>query len=101
MSTYHTLLKRDAAALPAYPGDDSPSVSPSVEIGVDERSAKFDLHIYSAVLFKALSESDQDHHTPVEVVDRLTLEDLKQLTQKLVNVISYYDNDFRGLKPDY
>lgn len=71
MSTEYILLDK---------GDDT-------SVSILEHSGKFDLGIYI-------------EDFSVDLCD-LTLEDLKQMNQKLVDVISYFDTEYDGCKTSY
>lgn len=83
MSTYYTLLKRNV-------GD---SGDEGIEIGIDERSNKFDLHLYSAHVFECMAPEDQDRETTVEVYSGLSFEDLRKIRDHINEVLSYFDED--------
>ncbi len=91
MSTYHTLLKRPDGVLPAFEGDTCPNVSPAIEIGLDERSSKFDLHVFSQHLRLGMRDDDADQGSTMEVASGLTFADLRVLRDKINYVLDCYD----------
>lgn len=60
---------------------------------IGEHSNLFDLDCFEY--------RDVDGYSRMISVDDLTLDDLKEISQELVNVISYFDPDFSGTKVKY
>jgi sialic acid synthase SpsE len=93
MSTYYTLLKRADEHSPACEGS-TPSDSPAVEVGIDERSNKFDLYVYSRTLDAKLIESAfaaKDPQAPEDVAVGLTFADLRKIRDRIDEVLGYFE----------
>lgn len=59
-------------------------------VEITERSSKFDINVWSGTIEPEWCS-----------VEGLTLNQIKEVSQRLVNVISYYDENYHECKVDY
>lgn len=59
-------------------------------VEITEHSCLFDIAIYSGTIEPEWCE-----------VNNLTLDDLKEVNQKITNIISYFDPDYKGCEVKY
>lgn len=59
-------------------------------VEITEHSCLFDINIYNGTIEPEWCE-----------VNDLTLEDLKEVNQKITNIISYFDLDYEGCEVNY
>ncbi len=95
MSTYHILLKRPNTMTRPFEGA-SETMSPAIEIGVDERSWMLDLHVYSEALATTMYTAHgelTDVGATHEVAEKLTFADLRILRDNITKLLRDLDED--------